>query len=568
MQENNLKEGLYNRFLGDETVKRLGMDPPLYMCHRNQADVGIFFGYIFSGDGPIYIGKPQDEDGHAIIVGGSGSGKSSCIVIPTLREWEGTFFAIDVKGDLLENVLPHMKSKYPTKVFEFTKNQDAEPKRCTYDPFDYLRKDDPDNLVQNAREIAQAIAPTPPQDSNEFWSNSAQNVLTGDLLYVNGLKETDENGEVLEGTFNDAMELIQSKPMYELIKDINKSGNSNAIKHIKQYTGIEVPEDNKMIAGINAELSNSAMVFATDNRVMASFTKSDYMFSCEDLEDHNVIMVVPEDKLDQWSRAITLVITQVIRSLERRPEKHSKGYNLPPVLLMLDEFPRLGKMDVLINAISTLRSKGVTVCLAVQSIAQLDRIYGRDCRRIIVDNCQYKAILNITDPENQKYFSDMIGSINVSVKSVSETVSNSSGESNGSSHSSYLSSNGKQSYSDGKSQSTSSSLTVTTSLVREPIIFPHEMATLKDILMLTPEGFCRVNKLPYYQQLNHPNLTTQDTWCQAMLKASLPYRNAKVILYPICHKIKSFFTGKNNQTQSNNICMQGLIISNQWSKSK
>ena len=535
MQNNNIQ----NINIGDQSAIRRGNNPPPFMCYSNQSIDGIFFGYIDESYGNIrYIGKPQDKDGHILIVGGAGTGKTSGIVIPTLRNWGGTFFAIDVKGDLLENVLPHMKSKYPTKVFEFTKNQDVKPKRCTYDPYDLLRKDDPDNMVQNAREIAQAISPTPPQDPHEFWSNSAQNVLTGDLLYVNGLKEVDENGEVLEGTFNDAMDQIQSKPMYKLIDDINKSGNTDAIKHIKQYTGIEYPEDNKMIAGINAELSNSAMVFATDNRVRAAFTESDYMFRCEDLKDHNVIMVVQEDKLEQWSRAIILVVTQVIRSLERRPEKHSKGYNLPPVLLMLDEFPRLGKMDVILNAIATLRSKGVTVCLAVQSIAQLDRIYGADSRRIIVDNCQYKAILNVTDPENQRYFSDMIGTINIAKKSISETHSSSSGESNGSSRS-----DSKHSYSDGKSQSNSTSFTVTTSLVREPTIFPHEMATLKDILLLTPGGFCRVNKLPYYQQLNQPNLTNQDTWRQAMLKAALPYRNVEVISYPILHKIKSFFTG-------------------------
>ena len=543
MQNNNIK---LNAYIRDQSAKRLGNKPSPYMCHKDQAETGVFFGYILEADGSIcYVGKPPDKDGHILIVGGAGAGKTSCIVIPTLREWKGTFFAIDVKGDLLDNVLPYMKSKRPTKVFEFTKNQDAEPKRCTYDPYDLLNKDDPDNVVRNAREIAQAIAPTPPQNPKEFWSNSAQTVLTGSLLYVNGLEEVDEDGKTLKGTFNDAMELIQSKPMYELIKDISKSGNANAIKHIMQYTGLENPEDNKMIAGINAELSNNAMVFATDNRVRAAFTESDYMFRCEDLEDHNVIMVVKEDKLDQWSRAITLVVTQIIRYLERRPEKYSEGYNLPPVLLMLDEFPRLGKMDVILNAIATLRSKGVTICLAVQSIAQLDRIYGADNRRIIVDDCQYKAILNVTDPENQRYFSDMIGTIDVAKKSISETVSNSSGESSGSSHSSYRSSDIQRNYSDGKSQSISSSFTVTTSLVREPIIFPHEMATLKDMLLLTPEGFCRIRKLHYFQQLKQAQPTNQEQLRKPMSQTNWSGYNVKVITHPILHKIKSLFTGEN-----------------------
>ena len=43
------------------------------------------------------------------------------------------------------------------------------------------------------------------------------------------------------------------------------------------------------------------------------------------------------------------------------------------------------------------------------------------------------------------------------------------------------------------------------SIVREPIIFPHELATLKDILLITPEGFCRVEKVPYYSDTwRHP----------------------------------------------------------------
>ena len=73
-----------------------------------------------------------------------------------------------------------------------------------------------------------------------------------------------------------------------------------------------------------------------------------------------------------------------------------QGRKTNPILVLLDEFPLLGKMDVITNALTTLRSKKVTFCLMLQSIAQLDAVYGQDTRKIIVDNCQYKAILNIT----------------------------------------------------------------------------------------------------------------------------------------------------------------------------
>ena len=113
-----------------------------------------------------------------------------------------------------------------------------------------------------------------------------------------------------------------------------------------------------------------------------------------------------------------------------------------------------------------------------------------------MDNCSYKAILNVTDPESQRYFSDMIGSIDVMKKSISETVSASHGENSGWSWGDVLTP------SDGKSKSRSKSISASASVVREPIVFPHEMATLDDILLLTPKGFCRVNKLPYYTWLH------------------------------------------------------------------
>lgn len=235
-------------------------------------------------------------------------------------------------------------------------------------------------------------------------------------------------GELLQGTFNQAMTLIQSKSIGALIEEIGRSHNKAAIMHINQFRGIKYPEDNKMLMGISAELSNRVMVFATDNRIKAAFTQDDDMMKWEDLEDHNIFMRIPEDKLGQWDGAITMMLTQLIWTLERRPDQYSNERELPPVLLLLDEFPRLGKMDVIQNAVSTLRSKGITICLVMQSLAQLDKIYGKESRRIIVDNCPYKAILNVTDAEAQKIFSDMIGSITVSRKSVHDSVGLSHGE--------------------------------------------------------------------------------------------------------------------------------------------
>ena len=66
--------------------------------------------------------------------------------------------------------------------------------------------------------------------------------------------------------------------------------------------------------------------------------------------------------------------------------------------------------------INQVRSN-VTICLMVQSLVQLDEIYGEKARRTIVDNCHYKAILGTTDADSQKYFSNLIGTCEVEKES-------------------------------------------------------------------------------------------------------------------------------------------------------
>lgn len=316
MIDNAGLESIYSKFIEDQTSERFGNRIPEYMVHPLKQNANFFFGtrVVELGDHQkrtAYIGKPQNRDGHVLVIGGAGSGKSSCIAIPTLATWSGTIFAIDIKGELSEHWNSYQINwERPKKIFKFSKwIGDG----SNYDPFYFLRESDENDLVQNAREIAQAIIPIPPNIQEPFWSQAAQHVLTAVILYVCGSREVNEDtGEVIEGTFNHAMTLIQSKPIWELIAEIAESKNKAAIMHINQFIGIENPEDNKMLAGISAELSNRVMVFATDNRIRTAFTKSDDMLRWEDLESKSVFMRIPEDKLGQWDGAITLMLTQLI----------------------------------------------------------------------------------------------------------------------------------------------------------------------------------------------------------------------------------------------------------------
>ena len=125
----------------------------------------------------------------------------------------------------------------------------------------------------------------------------------------------------------------------------------------------------------------------------------------------------------------------------------------------------------------------------IQSMAQLDKIYGEYDRRIIFDNCQYQAILRANDAETQKYLGELIGTRESTQWSRSESFDE-FGDSVG---------YGKQ-----------------ISESRDWVVYPHELATLEDILLLTPYGFCRVEKYQWYSDEHtqgafiETNCTTED----------------------------------------------------------
>jgi len=121
------------------------------------------------------------------------------------------------------------------------------------------------------------------------------------------------------------------------------------------------------------------------------------------------------------------------------------------------------------TALTTLRSKKITICLIIQSLAQLDLLYGPAQRRVILDNCAYKAILGASDAETQEYFSRLVGTVEATRQGQSTSYAADGDEQRG--H------------------------TISQHTVDRRIVQPHEFATLRDVVLLTPCGYYRAGKI-------------------------------------------------------------------------
>jgi type IV secretion system protein VirD4 len=437
-----------NPYKNAEQATHAAKNPPVNRQLASSEPRGVFFGTHHNQ----YVVKSEETDGHVLVVGGTGSGKSSCVAIPTLRNWRGTIFFVVIKGELYTNTRQHRRN---IKLFD----PENKNNRYIYDPFVFLNQSA--NPAQEARAIAQAVIPLPYDVKEPFWIESAQIILTGAILHYHHAK----------CSFIETLRNIQNQNPQALIKIISDSANDKAALCTKSFDGM----DGKVLAGIFAEISRGIIALVTDDDIVSalSYEESKEIISPLDLENGSDVYIrIPEYLLRQWKNLLTLMVNQFISFFERRKESPDNR----PILFLLDEFPRLGKIPAMTDALATLRSKKITICIIIQSLAQLKMIYGHDAQEVIADTCAFKAILGATDANTQEYFSKLVGTYEKIRNSHSQNFDPYLGAPTG---------HGTQTSQD----------------YEKRIIKPEEFATLQNQLILLyplPHNFCRVQKQPYY----------------------------------------------------------------------
>lgn len=340
-------------------------------------------GIVFGKDKGKYFIKDENVQGATMIIGGSRSGKSRGVAMQTLRTWMGGLFVIDLKGELFETTSNNRNKDYVKRF------NPCDSTACGYDPFFPLKT--ARNIMQEIKNIALAIIPPTNDGNQKFWVESAQDFLSGAILfyYSFGLN------------FSETMIELKKKPAKNTIALIMESDNDKAKAKVSQFDGM----DDKTLGGIFAEVSRNIDIFATDDDLIHALSGNGNCITPQDIEDgYDIYCCIEEHLIDQWRPLLTMMCNQFFKFFEQRALNNKK-----PILFLLDEFPRLGKIESIMGGISTLAGRNIHLVLIVQSKSQLNAIYGKDNANILTDNCNYKAILKATEPETQKWCADLVG---------------------------------------------------------------------------------------------------------------------------------------------------------------
>lgn len=365
---------------------------------------------LFKKDGLI-LGKFKgkylisDTPTHAMLVAPTRSGKGVGIIIPTLLAWKGSLICLDVKNENYKKTAG-FRAAHGQKTFMWSP-LDKEGRSHRYNPLDAVSSN-PYQKISDLQIIAKILIPDPPK-SDPIWASEARALFIGLALYV---IDNDEMASTigainrLLGTEQDLAEICRHivTSHAELSSTIKKSLMNFANKAAKERSGVK--------SSVNQAIN------LWDNPVIDAATSASD-FTIEDLrkEKSSIYVGVLTGQISTLSPLLRIFFEQVITGLSMEEPDESEPHQ---VLLMLDEFHMLGKMDVMTNAFTLLAGYACRVVAVVQGLKFLDDTYGRDKRDGILSCCAHQIFFAANDLETARYVSESCGEKTIQTTSSSK----------------------------------------------------------------------------------------------------------------------------------------------------
>ncbi len=379
---------------------------------------------------------------HILTYAPTRSGKGVGLIVPSLVNWKHSLVATDIKGELWAMTAGYRHNELNNKVLKF---EPAVEKSVKWNPLLEIKKGD--NEVSDAQSIALLIVDPMGKGLDDHWVKTAYSLLTGCILYLINDKEKQEKGQV-SLSYLDRMLSDPELPLQNLWEAMSKSDNQ-----VARQVGQDMKDKPENEAGSIVSTAKSELALYRDPIVAANTNTSD--FSVYDIMNSDTpvslyIVVQPSDQT-RISPLFRLLVNMLIRKnvsefrffqsenfkdysiLEKAGRflqgKDTKKYNAirgagsykHRMLLMLDEFPSLGKMDEVQKALAYMAGYGIKGYLIVQDLAQLQDKYGKN--ESITSNCHIQNAYAPNKHETAEYLSKMTGETTIVDEQISVSSS-------------------------------------------------------------------------------------------------------------------------------------------------
>ena len=361
-------------------------------------------GRIAAKDNKFYI-PGEERNRHLLFIAKTGSGKTTKAILPILYS--------DCMSKHRSSIVIDSKPEMWEKLAGMTAELNPEKKIMLFNPLDTMRslswnivskvEDDTDaKLIANTLIMA-TDNPASKSDSPFFRNNALQ------LLNA-----------IMVGLLNDNDEVLSIPRIHELMHSGKNSlcdwleVHPAAIRNAKTF--VELARSGSQNA--DTILSELGMRLAAwDLKAIRSTTFAEEL-DLQTIIDHPTLFILEfrESEMEMLRPMANVVVIEILRFLTKAAEKYP-GHKLPrPVGLVIDEFASaLGRLPDIHVKLNTLRSRNVSICAAIQSIAQVKANYDKDADSVLA-GFSTKILMPMLDFQDAEWASKETGTMTVRFK--------------------------------------------------------------------------------------------------------------------------------------------------------
>jgi len=354
------------------------------------------------GPDGVVLGKLERDylrhDGpeHVLCFAPTRSGKGVGLVVPSLLTWPGSAIVHDIKGENWQLTAGFRARHGRVLLFDPTNTDSA-----AYNPLLEVRRGAREvRDVQNIADIL--VDPEGSLDKRNHWEKTSHALLVGAILHVLYAEED----KTLAGVA--AFLSDPKRPIESTLAAMMKMAHLGEVGPHPVIASAARELLNKSDNERSGVLS-TAMSFLGLYRdpVVAEVTRRcDWRIAdlVGDDRPTTLYLVVPPSDIARTKPLIRLILNQIGRRLTEDLQAKSKRHRL---LLMLDEFPALGRLDFFESALAFMAGYGLKSFLIAQSLNQIEKAYGPN--NSILDNCHVRVSFATNDERTAKRVSDALG---------------------------------------------------------------------------------------------------------------------------------------------------------------
>jgi type IV secretion system protein VirD4 len=374
---------------------------------------------------------------HILALAPTRSGKGVGLVIPTLLAWQGSTVVHDIKGENYALTAGYRES-IGQRILRFSPTEKGTS--CHFNPLNEIRiRTDHENA--DAQNIATMIVDPDGKGLNDHWAKTGFALLTGVILHVLYAKEYPEKSlrtvaSILSNPeVENVDEIFQDMKTYIHDPEGKMGWVDNKGRSTKTHPNVAASAQEMLNKAENEKsgVISTAMSFLAlyrDPIVAENTAKSDFTIKSlmgdakgEKVAPTSLYLVVPPSDKDRLKPLIRLILNQIVRRLtedmEFKDGRSVAGYQ-HRLLLMIDEFPSLGKLDIFAEALAFIAGYGLKAYLITQDVSQLYAAYTRD--ESIVSNCHVRIAYAPNKVETAEWLSKMLGQTTITMGTYSTSL--------------------------------------------------------------------------------------------------------------------------------------------------